>query len=157
MFTNRRTLIAALLTLLICPALNAAPLRRYPPVDICGTIIEQSWVPAEFRRGRPGFSGSLGHDRTFPAHMRLVLENYTGIDAATAHRINRTLGFADSTTPNPQGAPRRILLLLPTDNRTLLAGINRLCVEGFAITGDEGGTWTHYQRILPPPTERRAP
>ena len=157
MFTNRRTLVAGVLTLVICSAVNAAPLRRYKPVDICGTIVERSWVPAEFRRGRPGFSGSLGHDRTFPAHVRVVLENYTGIDAATAHRINRTLGFADATMPQPPGAPQRLLLLLPTDDRALLAGVNRLCVEGFGITGDEGGTWTHYQRIVALPTERRVP
>lgn len=122
---------------------EAAPLPPFPPVNICGVIIEQSWIPIESVPGRPGFSGSLGHDRTFPAHVRIVLENYTGIDAMVARRIN---GFLSATELSDMN---RLALRLPTDNPELLRGVHRLCIEGFAIRGDEGGTWTTYRRLVP--------
>jgi hypothetical protein len=123
---------------------KAAPLPPFAPVDICGTIVERLWVPSEFRHGQPGFSGSLGHDRVIPAHLRVVLADYAGVDAAVARRINTLLGY----TP-PSDAHQRVLLRLPTDDPNLLAGVRRVCVEGFAIRGDEGGTWTSYRRAVP--------
>ncbi|MDP3075747.1 hypothetical protein [Bradyrhizobium sp.] len=122
---------------------EAAPLPPFPPVNVCGVIVEQSWVPAESVPGQKGFSGSLGHDRTFPAHHRIVLEHYTGIDATTARRINGFLSMPELSDIN------RVALRLPTDNPELLRGVHRLCVEDFTIRGDEGGTWTTYGRLVP--------
>ncbi len=122
---------------------EAAPLPPFPEVNVCGEIVEQSWIPSRFVPGRPGFSGSLGHDRTFPAHFRIVLENYTGIDATVARRINGFLSIVELSELN------RLALLLPTDNPELLRGVHRLCIEGFSIRGDEGGTWTTYRRLVP--------
>lgn len=135
-------LIVAAAVIMVSTA-EAAPLPPFPPVNICGVIIEQSWIPTESVPGRPGFSGSLGHDRTFPAHVRIVLENYTGIDATVAGRIN---GFLSAAELSEMG---RLALRLPTDNPELLRGVHRLCIEGFTIRGDEGGTWTTYRRLVP--------
>ena len=133
---------ALLAAISACPC-PAAPLRPFAPVDICGRIVEQSFQPSETRPGRPGLSGSLGRDRTFPAHLRVIINDYAGIDAATARRINAALGFTDLAE-----RPTQVLLRLPTDNPTLLAGVSRICVEGFRITGDEGGTWTQARRVI---------
>jgi hypothetical protein len=135
--------LMAAAAVVIISAAEAAPLPPFPPVNICGVIVEQSWIPTEFAQGRPGFSGSLGHDRTFPAHVRIILENYTGIDATIAKTIN---GFLSVTELSEM---KRVLLLLPTDNPELLRGFHRLCIEGFTIRGDEGGTWTTYRRMVP--------
>lgn len=135
-------LVAAAAGIMVSTA-GAAPLPPFPPVDVCGVIVEQSWVPAESVPGQKGFSGSLGHDRTFPAHLRIVLENYTGIDATVARRINGFLSVTELSEMN------RLALRLPTDNPELLRGVPRLCIEGFTIRGDEGGTWTTYRRLIP--------
>jgi hypothetical protein len=135
-------LMAATAVIMVSTA-EAAPLPPSPPVDVCGVIVEQSWVPAESLPGQKGFSGSLGHDRTFPAHLRIVLENYTGIDATVARRINGFLNVTGLSEMN------RLALRLPTDNPELLRDVRRLCIEGFTIRGDEGGTWTTYRRLAP--------
>lgn len=122
---------------------EAAPLPPFPAVNVCGVVVEQSWSPSQSVPGRPGFSGSLGRDRTFPARLRIVLENYTGIDATVARRIN---GFLNATELSEMN---RLALLLPTDNPDLLRGVHRLCIEGFTVHGDEGGTWTAYRRLIP--------
>lgn len=106
-------LMAAAAVIMVSTA-EAAPLPPFPPVNVCGVIVEQSWVPAESVRGQKGFLGSLGHDRTFPAHLRIVLENYTGIDATVARRINGFLSVTELTEMN------RLALRLPTDNPELL-------------------------------------
>ena len=135
---------AAALFFLAAPAL-AAPIPPIGPVNICGDVVSQSWQAERFVPGRPGFSGSLGHDRTFPARFRVVLQNYRGIDAATAQRINGYL----SMQPAERGAggpPRVVLLLAHADSR-FLDGAVSLCVEGFRISGDEGGTWTRHTTL----------
>jgi len=144
---SARTLVALTMSISIISIAAAAPLPPFQPVNICGTIVEQAWVPTETQPGRPGFSGSLGHDRTFPAHLRIILEAYSGIDATTAQRINYWLGFSQQ----PSEAPKRLLLWLPTDNPALLTSVRRLCVEGFSIRGDEGGTWTSFRQVVPAP------
>lgn len=122
---------------------RAAPLPPFTPVTICGVIVEQSWTPARHEPGRTGFSGSLGRDRTFPARLRVVLQNYTGIDATVARRINGLLSATELSDID------RVVVLLPSDNPDLLRGVYRLCVEGFTVRGDEGGTWTAYLRLVP--------
>jgi hypothetical protein len=136
-------MLMAAVAVVLSSTAEAAPLPPFPPVNICGVIFEQSWIPTKFVQGRPGFSGSLGHDRTLPAHFRIILENYTGIDATLAKRIN---GFLSVTELSEM---KRVLLLLPTDNPELLRGVRHLCIEGFVIRGDEGGTWTTYRRVVP--------
>ena len=141
--------VATLLPALVAGVAGAAPLPPFEPVDVCGTIAAQAWVPARRVPAIAGASGSLGRDREFPAHARVEIEPYRGIDGRTAARINALLGFAQAGA----SGNRRLLLLLPTDDPALLDGRTSLCVVGFRISGDEGGTWTSYARLVLDPVE----
>lgn len=125
----------------------AAPLPPFKPVDLCGTIVAQEWQPELRVPALPSASGTLGRDRTWPARFRVVLERYSGIDAATARRLNGHLGFSPADAGGTAAAPARVLLLLPHDDRRHLDGATALCVEGFWLWGDEGGTWTRYRSL----------
>jgi hypothetical protein len=105
----------------------------------------RSWEPERFVPGKPGFSGTLGRDRTLPARFRAVLQNYRGIDAATAGRINGYLSMKPAE--RGEGVPPRVVLLLPHADAHFLDGAISLCVEGFHVSGDEGGTWTRYRTL----------
>lgn len=141
---SRALLGAGVAALLFSAAAQAAPIHPFGPLDICGDVAMQSWEPERFVRGKPGFSGSLGRDRTFPARFRVVLQNYRGIDAATAARINGVL----SMRPAERGAGEpRVVLLVPHADARFLANAASLCVEGYHISGDEGGTWTRYRTL----------
>ena len=118
----------------------SAPLPPFDPVDICGEVVSLTWSEAIEVPGKPGFSGSLGHDHAFPARFRVELARYTGIDAGTAALINGMLDFV-----NPAGD--RLLVLIDSPDRHLLDTAGSLCVTGYTIQGDEGGTWTHYDRL----------
>jgi hypothetical protein len=138
-----RLAVSILAAGLCLAAAHAAPVRREAPVTICGTIVERSWHKARFEPGRPGFSGSLGRDRTFPAHLSVLLADFTGIAGAQARRINFLLGHRGEADP-----PQRVMLRLSTDDPEALKNARSICVEGFRITGDEGGTWTDFSRVV---------
>ncbi len=144
MIRTLRTIAVGVATLLLATRAEAAPIPPIGPLDLCGEVAMQSWEPERFVAGKPGFSGSLGRDRTFPARFRVVLRNYRGVDAATAGRINGYL----SMRPEERGAGEpRVVLLLPHADARFLDGAVSLCVEGFHISGDEGGTWTRYRTL----------
>lgn len=130
---------------LLAFAANGAPLPTFDPVNVCGELVLHRWVPERFVRGRPGFTGSLGHDRTFPASHRVVLRNYQGIDTAMASRINQLLSI--TAVERGAGAEARVVLLLPHANPHLLDHAASICVEAFQISGDEGGTWTRFRTL----------
>jgi hypothetical protein len=138
------TIAAGAVVLLLAANAEAAPIPPLGPLDLCGDVVSQSWQPERFVAGKPGFSGSLGRDRTFPARFRVVLQNYRGIDPATAGRINGYLSIRPEERGD--GAPR-VVLLLSHANARFLDGVVSLCVEGFHISGDEGGTWTRYRTL----------
>jgi len=133
--------------LAFAPWVGAAPLPPFTPVDLCGTVVSHEWQPARFVLGKPGYSGSLGRDRTFPARFRVVLENYRGIDAAAALRINGYLGLPPAQAGAGVSGPARVVLLLPHADPRFLDGAASICVEGVHIGGDEGGTWTRYRTL----------
>jgi hypothetical protein len=137
---SRRLLIAGLLALAAGQA-EAAPLPPFAPVDLCGTVAAYSWSDRVEVPGQPGFSGSLGHDRVFPARFTVELTDYTGISRETAALINGLLSFA-----NPDG--HRLRLLVDSSDPHLLDHATTLCVAGYTIRGDEGGTWTHYDDLI---------
>lgn len=143
MITARRIAVALTAATLAARA-EAAPIPPIGPLELCGDVVMQSWEPERFVRGKPGFSGSLGRDRTFPARFRVVLRNYRGIETAMAARINGIL----SMRPEERGAgePRVVLLVNHTDAR-FLDGAASLCLEGYQISGDEGGTWTRHRTL----------
>lgn len=134
----------AIALLLAAGAAEAAPIPPIGPLDLCGDVAMQSWEPERFVRGKPGFSGSLGRDRKFPARFRVVLRNYRGVDAATAARINGVLSMR--TEERGAGEPR-VVLLVPHGDARFLEDAASLCVEGYHIDGDEGGTWTRYRTL----------
>jgi hypothetical protein len=136
---SRLVLIAGLIALAAGRA-GAAPLPPFAPVDVCGAVAAYSWSDRIEMPGQPGFSGSLGHDRVFPARFTVELTDHTGIGSRTAALINGLLSFA-----SPDG--RRLGLLVDSTDPHLLDHATRICVTGYTISGDEGGTWTHYDGL----------
>ena len=128
-------------------SLSAAPLRPLGPFDITGRISEATWVPQEFRRGKPGWSGSLGHDQTIPAHFLLKLTDYSGIPAEKAITITRYISFQAYGGENPSGLPPFVILKINSTDQTFLKKGMKIQVTGYSVRGDEGGTWTSYSRI----------
>jgi hypothetical protein len=141
----RRSALAILATLLVVGHGQAAPLPPFPPVDICGDIVSTSWKPGFELPGKPGFSGSLGHDRAFPARFNVVIEHYSGIDARAAARINGLLSF---DAGQAGGDPSQLLLIIASPDPDLLTRARSLCVYGYTIRGDEGGTWTSHRTLV---------
>ena len=125
----------------------AAPLPPFEPVDITGTIDKAEWVPERTAKAVPGMSGSAGIDRVFPAHFLVILGNYAGVDTRTARRMNFLLGYTLTPDGNIEEGPESILLRLPHHSKLFLDGVRKITVRGYRIRGDEGGTWTSYDRI----------
>jgi len=133
---NRNRAVAALLLALTALPAPAAPLPPMEPVSFCGTVTDSTWVEQLDLLAWPGASGSLGHDRTVPAHMRLVLHDVSGIDAETAAQISFLVGIA----PDETGVVVR--LDSPYPLRDLTAA--RVCIKEYRVSGDEGITLTSY-------------
>lgn len=126
----------------------AAPLPPMDPVTIEGTIAKLQWSPDTPVKGRPGFSGSLGGDRTVPAHFRVTLVDFSGLDKALAWQIN---GIMSDPSSNPnadrrQSPPHLILQLNEQDSQALKPGM-RIRVRDYDVRGDEGGTWTRFTKL----------
>lgn len=126
----------------------AAPLPPMNPVTIEGSISQAQWSPDTKVKGRPGFSGSLGVDRTVPAHFRIKLVDFSGLDKAVAWRIN---GIMSDPSSNPnadrrQPPPHLILQLNDKDPQALKPGM-RIRVREYVVNGDEGGTWTRFTKL----------
>jgi hypothetical protein len=139
-----RGTIAATLALLVTTTAPAAPIPEIGPVDVCGDVVSQAWEAARTEPGRPGLSGTLGHDRAFPALFRVILTKYRGIDGATARQINEYLGHR---VGDAEGAPASLMVWLPHADPRHLDGAVSVCIEGFHVVGDEGGTWTRYRTL----------
>ncbi len=146
---RRRTLCSALLATLLGVSLPsaAAPLPPAGPVDLCGTIVSAQWRAVQTARGIPGMSGTAGHDRTFPAQFTILLEAVSGADTATARNINLAFGLSDKEAYETPAGPRRVRLGLNHHDPNFLDGATSLCIEGYSVRGDEGGTWTEHRRV----------
>lgn len=126
-----------------CANVNAAPLPPEKPATISGTIVSADWTPATPRKARPGFSGSLGVDVVVPAHFRVVLKDYDGVSSTTAKRIS----FYVTEHAAEDSAQSRVALQLNHKDREFLQPGMRIRVRNYHIAGDEGGTWTKYDKI----------
>lgn len=129
-------------------AIVAAPLPPMQPVTIEGSISQVQWTPETKIKGRPGFSGSLGIDRSVPAHFRVTLVDFRGLETALAWRIN---GIMSDSSSNPNAdrrhsPPHLILQLNDKDPQTLKPGM-RIRVSDYVVSGDEGGTWTRFTKL----------
>jgi hypothetical protein len=135
--------------------LSAAPLPPMKPVTIEGMIAKVQWSPDTKVKGRPGFSGSLGVDHTVPAHFRITLVNFQGVDAALGWRLNGIM--SDPVAPDAdreQRPPYLVVQLNGNDPHALTPGM-RIRVREYVVSGDEGGTWTRFAKleIISKPTD----
>lgn len=138
-----RKAAAVIAVLGIVSVVMAAPTRRLPPADISGTIAELNWVPEKKAAGKPGFSGTLGQDRVFPAHFVVTLVNYDGVTSATAKQLSGLLGDRKGRVQGPEN----LALMLPHEDKESLKTGMRIRVKQYRISGDEGGTWSHCEKI----------
>lgn len=122
---------------------RAAPLPPFEPVDLCGAIRSIQWLAPMTLPGDERISGSASRDRTWPGRFAVILGQVTGIDASTRQRINDLLSTGADGKQIPID-PGEVLVVLPHEDPERLRGAAALCVTGFVISGDEGGTWTRY-------------
>ncbi len=124
---------------------QAAPLRPFEPVDICGEIVSSQWQQARKLAGQPGFSGSPGHERTFPARFGVVLRGHRGVAPESARWLNGVLGGAAGVH---EAKPGELILLINSADPHLLDEARSLCVDDFSVRGDEGGAWVSHGRVV---------
>jgi hypothetical protein len=124
----------------------AAPLPPMAPVDACGEIQSLEWLPSETLPAVPGMSGSAGRKREWPARFVAVLGNVQGLDEAQIAHINALLS-SSSDSAGVNVTPDGLLLVLPIEDPDLLKRGVGICVTGFVVRGDEGGTWTKYDKL----------
>jgi hypothetical protein len=127
--------------------LGAAPIPPAGPFDIVGTISEVKWVPEQYIPGKPGWSGSLGHDRVVLAHFVVRLVKYKGVSAENAVRVTRYITYNAYGDKNPSCLPPFIILKINSKNKNFLKTGMKLRIKGYSVRGDEGGTWTSFTGI----------
>ena len=126
---------------------GAAPIRPVGPIDVTGTISGIQWVPETSVKGKPGWSGSLGHDRIRPANFLLTLTDYEGVNDETAYRMTRYLEWNAFKDNEQKGKPPFVLLKINHNDKNYLRKGMRIRVTGYTVRGDEGGTWTYYAGV----------
>ena len=123
---------------------SAAPMPRIGPMTIKGKIESITWYPIKFRNGlytirngkRHYASGSLGHDRTIPAHYSIFLSGTT---------VHNEKG-ADPEYSFQSGTVIRIVINHPENDGLLKTGM-RITIYGYSVDRDEGGDWYGYEKI----------
>lgn len=123
---------------------KAAPLPPLKPVDVSGTVMDVRWLPEKSIEGIPGMSGSAGRNRTFPAHFMLELKNVEGVDHETAKRMTYYVAGPRAESGVQSTA---VFLQLNHNDRNFLQKDMKIRVTGYTIRGDEGGTWTSYEKL----------
>lgn len=126
---------------------RGAPLPPMQPVTVEGVIERLQWSPETKVAGHPGFSGSLSRDRVVPAHFRVAIVEYRGIEAEEAWRLNGIMSDPSVSSANRDRPPRHIILQLNHDDPHALVPGTRIRVQGYVVAGDEGGTWTRFQAL----------
>ncbi len=114
---------------------HAAPMPPVGPVTIEGTIQEIRWYPEKLVKGTPGMSGSAGKDRTFPARYVIRLTDVVLREPfqGNAAKFERTGGAT-------------VMLNHKADDQFLKKGM-RIILFNYRESGDEGGTWTSFDRL----------
>lgn len=100
---------------------------QYGPLTIEGTIEKVSWIPAEFKIGIPGMSGSLGDNRIMPAHYKVNL-----IGTITS---NNDSGY----NPYDNAKVAEIILFNKKRKLDFLRAGMRIKIIDYILHGDEGG------------------
>ncbi|PKL46509.1 MAG: hypothetical protein CVV42_16205 [Candidatus Riflebacteria bacterium HGW-Riflebacteria-2] len=123
--------------------LKASPMAPQPELDVEGLIAVIEWVPERTEKGVWGMSGSLGGDRTFPAHYFVEL-----VDCNVAV-ADGEIEPADGSMPWLKlGKQEKYSVSLnhPADDGFLKRGM-RIKISGYHTSGDEGGIWTTFRAI----------
>ena len=68
-----------------------------------------------------------------------------GISAQRTAWANEALSFRGGSPPT------RLALQLDSSDPQLLANVQTLCVRGYRVEGDEGGTWTTFRELIRDP------
>jgi hypothetical protein len=139
-------LLAALGLACLSHALSA-PMAPFGPMHLEGTVEEVSWHPREEIKGvsvevngkRVPLSGSLGVDRTIRAHYRLVLID-TVVERPESEKAN------PDYRSYPVGQRATVTVYRDADDGYLRKGM-RIRLRGYTEGGDEGGTWSSYDRV----------
>jgi hypothetical protein len=125
----------------------AAPIRPIGPIDVSGKISQIKWFPEEKVKGIPGMSGSAGHDRIRLAHFLVTLTDYDGVNAETARTMTRYLDWTALKGEKQRDKPSFILLKINHNDKAYLRQGMKIRVIGYEVRGDEGGTWTYYDKV----------
>ncbi|NES67555.1 MAG: hypothetical protein F6K24_21095 [Okeania sp. SIO2D1] len=107
--------------------------RPVGPINIEGVIKSAVWHPESFIRGIPMMSGTLGVDRTIPAHYMVQLESIVVSDSEDYRRLLLNSGDV-------------ISLSHAEDDGFLKAGM-KIRISGLMQLGDEGGYDTFFDKI----------
>ena len=138
-------IVSATILLAALPAI-AAPLPPLAPIDVCGTIQSVKWLPPRSLPPVAVMSGSAGRERGWPARFVVVLDKICGVSEPVRARINGLLTTSyDGAGMRPHSG--QILLVLAGDSSEQMVQGKGLCVTGFYVSGDEGGTWTHHDVV----------
>lgn len=137
---------AALLLGAAVPAL-AAPLPPVPPFDVCGTVVALGWLPAHREPAIKGMSGSAGVDRSWPERLAVVLDRACTDDPEALALSNMFQRGTAGSTGRDLAEGQALLVLPEVDIGAVTLG-RGICVSGFKVSGDEGGTWTRFGALV---------
>ena len=131
----------------LAAAAQAAPLPPLPPVDLCGRLVYLDWLAPASQPAQPGFSGSIAVERHWPGRTVVILDELCTDDAATVAEASQ---FLQGSTGGAERymKPGQAVLVLPQEAPTGLTPGRTLCVTGYAVSGDEGGTWTRFENLM---------
>lgn len=138
-----RSVFVILFSLFMVAVASAAPMAPQPELEIEGLIAVIEWVPETTEKGVWGMSGSLGGDRTFPAHYNVEL-----VDCNVAVAEGELVPEEGSMPWLKLGKQEKYSVTLnhPADDGFLKRGM-RIKVLGYNQSGDEGGVWTTFRSI----------
>lgn len=138
-----RLMLFSLFILMFSMSALASPMAPQPELDIEGVIAEIEWVPEITEKGIWGMSGTLGGDRTFPAHYVIDL-----IDCEISLAEGQEDFPPEFLRPGTLGKQAKYSFTLnhPADDGYLGKGM-RIKVMGYQVSGDEGGVWTRFRSV----------
>ncbi|EKD83434.1 MAG: hypothetical protein ACD_39C00682G0002 [uncultured bacterium] len=138
-----RLAMMLLTSLIFAVSVIASPMPPQPELDIEGLVAVVEWVPEATEKGVWGMSGSLGSDRTFPAHYKVEL-----VDCNVALAEGEIDPDQDALPVAKLGKQEKYSVTLnhPANDGLIKRGM-RVKVLGYNVSGDEGGIWTTYKKI----------
>ena len=139
--------LAAAALVAVASTASAAPLPPVPPLDICGTVAQTLWLPPHTEPAIKGMSGSAGIERYWPGRLAVVLDNPCTDDPEARAMATMFLRGSVGGLDHDLGPDQAVLLLPEVAPEALTLG-RTLCVSGFQVSGDEGGTWTRFAALM---------